>query len=516
MWMVNRWALLAMGGAAVHSLRPSLVPRTTRHQAMVTFASVGTAGLAAAPAARAPQPPAWIVPLAAGAALPGALRHVREQRASHPQWQPRPQSTATAVTAGTAAALLVAGLPRVLVRGGRYIGPWWGAGFAAAATAGGWLAGRRVMQGLRERGRAPDPAIRTAPGDRYVSGGPASAVRYDTLAREGRRFVSYRPAARDISMAGTGSEEPVRVYVGVETAASVDERVDVAMGELERLGGFERSTLLVVAPAGSGYADHVAVEVLEYLAGGDCATVVIQYGVLPSMFSLHRVGTGEATTRRLLDALARRVEKAPQAPRIVVYGESLGARVAQRALVAAPSKVPPRGPVHALVSVGTPGGRSLREALRGDASAVHIDRWQDLPASDGVRLWFLDHDADPVARWDGRLVWRRPGWLRRPRGRGVPDAMTWLPALTWWQVLFDVVFAAQQQSGSFHSVGHDYRADLPRVLAAVLDRPEADIDVVTELLMDRERRRDAELGLVTAERPAPLPDAAQGPRGSRS
>lgn len=508
MWMVNRWALLAMGGAAVHSLRPSLVPRSTRHQALVTFTCVGTAGLAAAPAARAPQPPGWIVPLAAGVALPLAMDHARTQRASHPQWQPRPQSSTVAVTAGTSTALLLAGLPRVLVR----TGPRWGAGLGAALAVGGWLAGRRVMQELRERGRAPDTAIRSAPADRHVSGGPGSRVPYDTLAREGRRFVSYRPAAAEISEVVPGADEPVRIYVGVETAATVDERVDVAMDELERLGGFERSTLLVVAPAGSGYADHVAVEALECLTGGDCATAVVQYGVLPSMFSLHRVGAGAAAVRRLLDAIARRVQGMRNPPRIVVYGESLGARVAQEALTAAPSQVPPNGRVHALVNVGTPGGRSLRDDLRGDPVAFHIDRWQDLAVRDGVRLCFLDHDADPVARWDAALAWRRPAWLRGARGRGIPDAMAWLPALTWWQVLFDVVFAAQQQSGRFHSVGHDYRADLPRVLAAVLDCPDADVDAVTDLLMDRELRRDIELGLVTAARPAPPPGVVPDPR----
>ena len=61
---------------------------------------------------------------------------------------------------------------------------------------------------------------------------------------------------------------------------------------------------------------------------------------------------------------------------------------------------------------------------------------------------------------DGRIV--------TTRGRNVPADMAWLPLLTWWQVLFDMTFAAQQQSGVFRSIGHDYRADLPPVLSAVL------------------------------------------------
>lgn len=112
---------------------------------------------------------------------------------------------------------------------------------------------------------------------------------YATLARDGRRFVSLRtrPSRSRPSTAMRWSR--IRVYVGLHTAQTVEQRVALAVSELERLGAFERSTLLIMCPAGSGYADYVAAEAIECFTRGDVASVVIQYGVLPSMLSLGRV-----------------------------------------------------------------------------------------------------------------------------------------------------------------------------------------------------------------------------------
>jgi uncharacterized membrane protein len=71
--------------------------------------------------------------------------------------------------------------------------------------------------------------------------------------------------------------------------------------------------------------------------------------------------------------------------------------------------------------------------------------------------------------------------------------MSWLPVLTWWQVIFDLAFAAQQQSGEFHSVGHDYRADLAPVLSAVLGGY-PNIEQLDALLAVREVARDEVVG----------------------
>lgn len=504
--------LLAMSVGVVESLRPTLVPRTTKHQAMVTAACAATMGLAASPVAgRSALQARWLLPLGvlAGAR---AAHHVRAQRRSYPDWDPRPQNPAVAVAVGAAAGWTVAHAPGAVAGWGRAAGQavaarrggsaalWTTVLAGASATAlttVGAIGAKVALDALRGVGLRADPALVEPPDSPYVTGGPGSEVSYDTLARDGRRFVSLRTPAEQIRTVDGQAMEPVRVYVGLETANTAEQRVDLAMRELERLGAFERSNVLIMSPAGSGYADYVAAEAIECFTRGDCASVVVQYGVLPSMLSLRRVALGAQTVRLLLDRIDERV--GASGPRVLMYGESLGARVAQEALQIDPSRVDATGLVEgleALVSVGTPGGPSLRNNLLHSPDVVHLDRWQQMTGNEHAQLWFIDHDADPVTRWDGALAWRYPAWLRRPRGRNIPDDMNWLPVLTWWQVIFDLVFAAQQQSGVFHSIGHDYRADLAPILAAVVGRG-ADVDKVAALLARREVMRDATTSAIT-------------------
>lgn len=468
---------------------------------MVTGACVGTTALAVQPVAGV-RVPRWTVPAALAVGAWRAGVHAKAQRRSYPDWEPRPQNTVQATAIGVAAGVAVGQLPRLVggacraagsaiaARRGGLSGAWAtavGASAAAVLAVAGYAGATVALNKLREVGDRADPALVQAPTSEFVSGGPASAVDYATLARDGRRFVSLRTPAAEIETIDGSAMEPIRVYVGLHTAATVEERVDIAISELERLGGFDRSTLLIMSPAGSGYADYVAAEAIECMTRGDVASVVVQYGVLPSMLSLQRVGLGARTQRLLLDRIVERATGT-----VLMYGESLGARVAQEALQLDPPRVDDAGRstgIDHLVAVGTPGGPSLRNDLLSSPAVVHLDRWQDLTGTERAQLWFLDHHADPVTKWDGALAWRFPYWLRRPRGRNVPDDMNWLPVLTWWQVIFDLTFAAQQQSGQFHSVGHDYRADLVRVLAAVLGQT-ADSEAIEKLLEIREVARD--------------------------
>lgn len=508
--------VLAVTAGVVQSLRPTLVPRTTQHQAMVTAACAGTAGLLASPLPRTSwRVGRWIAPIWVAVGVVRGAAHAEAQDRAHPQWEPRDQNPLVATAAGACAGVLLAHGPQLAYSGARWSGRraarrWGGspgmygglvalgAGAALAASA---AVGARVgLLRLREVGIAADPALRLPPADNHVSGGPASGIDYSTLARDGRRFVSLRTPAEQIRPVYGRGVEPIRVYVGLHSAPTVEQRVDLAIAELERLGAWQRGNVFIMSPAGSGYAELVAADAVECLTGGDCATVVVQYGVLPSVLSLRRVQLGARTVRLLLDRLSDRLDAMPDPPRVVMYGESLGARVAQEALAFSPRLTHGDGRVDvlaALVSVGTPGGPSLRNELLTHPGVIHLDSWQNLTGDEQAHLWFLDHDADPVTRWDGALAWRLPAWLRQPRGRGIPETMNWVPILTWWQVIFDLVFAAQQQSGQFRSIGHDYRADLTPVLAQVF-RADTSVSAVIGLLERREVERDRLLATHTA------------------
>ena len=169
----------------------------------------------------------------------------------------------------------------------------------------------------------------------------------------------------------------------------------------------------------------------------------------------------------------------------------------QQGLLAEPSRWRDDGSfegVDAALFVGTPAGAGVRRSAEHRSAIFVVDRWEDLrtPVPPEYRVFLLDHDADPVTRFETSLIWARPDWLAaRPRGRGVPEAMRWRPLLTYLQVLFDVARATQPQLGQFQSHGHDYRADLAPLVRAAF-APQASDEVlarVTDELVRSEVRR---------------------------
>ena len=520
-------ATIGLLGAAAESLRPSLTPRSTLHQGLVTGtmgvvgalagAGVGaTVGRVLGPRTGSLLPAAAVATTAVAATLRGRT-HARAQAASYDEWGTHEgQPGVGAVAGGVVAAGLAAGTALVgseLADGGAAISgrapgspALWTAvtagGALGAITLGGKLGMSRVLAGLTVSGADADAALAEAPKDNCVTGGPGSLIPYDTLSREGRRFVNWRVSAAEIT-AGTGAPaiEPVRVFVGVASAPGITERVELAMAELDRLDAWSKSCILAVSPAGTGYANSVPVEALEYLTAGDCASVSVQYGLLPSMFSLNKVDIAAQTFRELIDRIHSRIRTLPHQPKLFLYGESLGAGAAQHGLLLSPSIVDEASArmlkADAALFVGTPGGRSLRDDLLDHPGTVHVDRWQDLPdpLPTGIQLWFLEHDADPVTRFNRTLLWRKPAFLSaQPRGRNVPADMAWLPIGTWQQVLLDVAYATQAQSGVFRSVGHDYRADLAPLVAAAFVPDQINlVPHLQELLSAREVARDKRL-----------------------
>lgn len=528
-----------MAGAS-ESFQPTLVPRSTLHQGLVTAAmattgaAVGaTAGGSFGAVGSAVRSSGHVgagfnvrtaivgIGVTAAAAAFGGFRASRLRRAqleNYAEWGPREQNPELAIAAGVVATGIagaaVLGSATLISRAGTSLASrmpghrlvWrvgvivLGAGVGAGLVVG---ARRVIFARLEAESRAADPALADAPDDDFVTGGPRSGVDYDGLSREGRRYVRWRVTAADINSLSEAADavEPVRVFIGIDHADTSKERVALAIAEMDRLGAWERSAILAVSPAGSGYANSVPVEALEFYRHGDCASVVVQYGLLPSMFSFSKRELAAETYRELIDRIANRIAQLPaeDRPELFGFGESLGASTAQQAIAQAPSLVDVAEAtlqkLDAVLFVGTPGGPTLRNRLKENPNSVNIDRWHDLPGSlpPGTQFWFLDHDADPVTRFSTDLLHRRPVWLDSDsqRGRNVPERMSWTPLTTWQQVMFDVAYATQAQSVVFLSVGHDYRADLPAVVAQVFAR-DVDVDVpqVQDALVEREIARD--------------------------
>ena len=340
-----------------------------------------------------------------------------------------------------------------------------------------------VLTRMASGGRELDPGFATPPTLATVSGSVESAIPVASLGREGARFVGTTTSADDVQavMGQSQVAEPVRVFIGVETADTIEERVALAMAELRRTGAFDRQVLLVQASAGSGYANATPVDILEILTRGNSAAVSIGYGLLPSFLSLGKVQVAARTQQLLLDAIRDELAERPQRPTLLLYGESLGAKVQEAAVAGGPIDLDHYGISHALW-VGTPGGKpadAFHERCAGES--ITVDRPEQIPAtfpSGRPRVWFLEHDGDPVVRFRPELMTARPAWLpvAGERGRNVPATMQWRPGITWAQVLVDTLFATHIKPGDFQSLGHDYRADLGGVVPAAFG---FDLDAAT-------------------------------------
>lgn len=340
---------------------------------------------------------------------------------------------------------------------------------AAALGGAGWFIGKQKIESLAAESAELDPGLADPPTSPWVSGGPGSFVDYTLLGREGARFV-HSVSTESSVLCIQRVSDPIRVFVSVLNAPSIEDRVDLALEELRRLNAFDRQYLLIQAPAGSGYANSTPVDVLELLSGGDCATVVVSYGLLPSFLSINKVQFAGQTQRALLESVTTELETRKRqglsVPTVLLYGESLGAKVLQYAIPLGLVDLDRHGVSRALW-VGTPGG------LEADgfhqlcaADSITLDRPEQLNAGVDARVWFLEHDGDPVVRFRRELTWAEPAWLTQvPRGRNIPESMSWSPFITWATVLVDTIFATDVKPGDFQSLGHDYRADLGTIAA---------------------------------------------------
>jgi uncharacterized membrane protein len=309
------------------------------------------------------------------------------------------------------------------------------------------------------------------------SGSPTSYARWDTLGFQGRNFVATGPHADELTrLNGRPAKEPIRVYVGLNTADNDDSRMAVLLSELERTGAFDRKLLVIVPTTGTGWINPVAARALEMMYNGDTAIVGSQYSFLPSWISF--LGDREkslASGRLMINAIHDRwLQRAPDhRPKLVLYGESLGSMGGQGAFGWLPdvaemgfSSVLWVGPPNAsplwraIVDRRDPGtpeveprydnGRTVRFSQSTDSQQIRDDTaapWQ------GTRVLFLQHPSDPIVWWSEDLLFNRPDWLREPPGRDRTASMRWYPIITFWQVAADMTNASSVPGGHGHNYG---------------------------------------------------------------
>lgn len=358
-------------------------------------------------------------------------------------------------------------------------------------------------------GSAIDAAYASPPGALTVSGGPASAIGWPSLSREGVRFVNMALTRQEIAdvtgMPVSRVKAPVRAFAGLASGQTVDVRVDLVMEDLARLGAFERSVLCVASPTGSGYVNYVAIETLEYLTRGDCATVALQYSLRPSFLSLDRVSMGREQNRALLHALEWRLRGLPEdrRPRLVGFGESLGAHTMQDAFLHEGVSGLHRVGMGGALFLGSPAGSEWASQWRLNPERTDPDReaaevasyaeWLALPPEDRRRYRYvlLSHHEDPVTRFEPALIVQRPRWLGPPASRppGISKLASWYPLTTFVLTLIDVKNAMSLTPGTFVARGHDYRADIARMVSEAYRLPVEDTEMLA--IEHALRRREA-------------------------
>jgi uncharacterized membrane protein len=320
------------------------------------------------------------------------------------------------------------------------------------------------------------------------SGGPGSLVRWNSLGYQGRNFIGKGPSVADIEKFTHGpAMEPIRVYAGLASADGPQAQAALAVDDLRRAGGFQRKSLIVVTTTGSGWVDPALVDSVEYLSGGDCATVAIQYSYLPSWISyLVDQSKALAAGRALFDAVYGAWAKLPadHRPRLFVAGESLGSFGGEAAFTGE-NDIANR--TSGALFAGPPNFNTLfrefsdhRDAGSLEVQPIYQDgrivRFANDPTTaipptgqpwEGSRVLYMMHPSDPIVWWSPHLIFSRPDWISEPPGKDVLKGMFWMPFITFWQVTADLPFATGVPDGH----GHRYSAEYVDGWNAVMQPP---------------------------------------------
>jgi uncharacterized membrane protein len=321
------------------------------------------------------------------------------------------------------------------------------------------------------------------PGQAERSGSPGSFAAWDTLGFQGRNFVGTGPAADELAeLNGRPAKEPIRIYAGLQSGDTTEDRVALLLSEWARTRAYERQLLVVIPTTGTGWVDPVAVRSIESMYNGDTVLVAMQYSYLPSWISFlaDREKSIDAG-RAMVEAIHGRWLRLPAAdrPRLALYGESLGSMAGQGAFGYLPD-VEQTG-FSAVLWVGPPNASRLWRALtvRRDPGSPEVQPRYDngrivrfAQASDAAeiaavaaappwaqpRVLFLQHASDPVVWLSPDLIFERPDWLREPPGFDRSPSMRWYPIVTFWQVSADMVGSVTKSVGTPTGHGHNYGA----------------------------------------------------------
>ncbi len=320
----------------------------------------------------------------------------------------------------------------------------------------------------------------TRPDSPNRSGSPGSLVEWSTLGRQGRTFVSTGPTVGDLNLFhGGGALEPIRVYAGLRSAPTVEERAMLVLNELIRTNAFEREVLVVATTTGTGKLETNAMDSLDFVTKGDVAVAGVQYSYLSSVLSL--LGDEDEvkeTSQVVFDTIHGYWSALPEddRPEFYLYGLSLGAFGVESILTSIEII---NSPIDGALLVGPPfvselwsqlieerdpgstpalptyeQGRTVRFTNEHSVASLSSGEWG------GTRILYLQNASDPIVFFDPDLLLDQPDWLREgQRGVEINEGFIWIPFVTMWQVLTDLASAGSVPEGFGHLYTKQANAD---------------------------------------------------------
>lgn len=319
---------------------------------------------------------------------------------------------------------------------------------------------------------APPP-----PADPDAPGRANSLVDWATMGQPGRDFLTSGPDAAAISaFTGAPALDPIRVYVGRANGDSPRERAELALAELKRRDAFSREVLVVTSPTGTGWMDPGSHDPLEYMHGGDIATVGAQYSYLQSPLALiFETDAGLEQATALLEVVHTYWKTLPRdsRPRLYAHGLSLGAwssmfatnlfRLVDDPIDGAFWAGPPFPSDfwNYVQEARVPGSPWVLPTV-GDGSLVrYASHYADASEAEGdwgeMRIVFLQYSSDPIVFYDPFSLWRAPQWMNDPPAPDASEHLRFVPIVTQFQLALDMALAFDAPAGHGHAyVAQDY------------------------------------------------------------
>jgi uncharacterized membrane protein len=326
------------------------------------------------------------------------------------------------------------------------------------------------------------------PIDPLVCGSAESLIDWDSIGRRGKDFIALGPTKEKIDdFWQKETMRPIRVYVGMRSAETKREQAKLALDELIRVGGFQRSVLVVATPTGTGWLDPGAVDSIEFMHRGDTAIVSTQYSYLPSWITiLIDPERSIESARYLFEEVYGYWKTLPRddRPKLYLQGLSLGSLGSEQSAAwytiledphhgAVWSGPPfPSRQWASVVRSRNPGTPAWLPTFR-DSAMVRFTAQEN--TLDSGKRWgpirnvYIQYASDPMVFFSPDLMVKQPEWLQGERGPDVSPDLNWVPVVTFLKVAFDLPMAISVPAGYGHNYAPAHYID---AWVAVTDPPD--------------------------------------------